>query len=97
MATMLTAGQLEERTGGTFYTGPIEPAQNYLARHGYDTDSFPEHGKTTVLVGYTGEKVTWANCAEFGRAETPEIAWRYALGAAYGPVDDEFAPIDLDA
>lgn len=97
MATMLTADQLEERTGGTYYTGPVEPAQNYLARHGYDTDAFEENGKTTVLVGYTGEKVTWENCAEFGKGPTADEAWRYALGAAYGPVDDEFAPIDLDS
>jgi hypothetical protein len=96
MPTMLTADQLEERPEGTFYTGPIEPAKTHLA-HDYASAVSEKDGVTTVLLGYTADTVTWENCSEFGKGQSPEEAWRYALGAAYGPVDDEFQPIDLDA
>jgi hypothetical protein len=94
MATTLTADQLEERPNGIFYTGLLEPAQAYLARD-YASSVSEKDGVTTVLLGYTADPVTWENCAEFGKGPSPEEAWRYALGAAYGPADDEFQPIDL--
>jgi hypothetical protein len=98
MPTMLTADQLEERPNlGTFYTGPLEPAKDHLARNDYASAVSERDGVHTVLVGYTSDTVTWDNCAEFGNGQTPEEAWRFALGAAYGPVDSEFEPIDLDA
>lgn len=98
MPTMLTADHLEERQDqGTFYTGPLQPAKDFMARHDYATAVSEKDGTHTVLIGYDGTAVTWDNCADFGRAKTPEDAWRFALGAAYGPADDEFQPLDLDS
>jgi hypothetical protein len=37
----------------------------------------------------------WDNCDEFGNGSTEEDAWRWALGAAFGPADDEFSAFPL--
>lgn len=97
MTTTLTERDLEERPNGTFYTGPLEPAKAHLVRNFYATEASEKDGVHTVLVGYESSAVSWENCSEFGRGKSAEEAWRFALGAAYGPVDSEFSPIDLDA
>lgn len=87
----------ENETGDTVYTGPLEPAKEFIRRHEEVAETVAG-GTHTVLIGTThapGEIVTWENADDWGRGPDNETAWRYALGAVFGPADDEFVPVDL--
>lgn len=95
-------------TGDLFYTGPLEPAKEHANRDRYIVvwydekhkvwsvnfcDSAPKNGSDDAI---------WAETAEYGVGKTLEDAWRYALGAYWGPIDegymgDQYVLDQLDA
>lgn len=89
---------LETRDEGTFYTGPLEAGKALASQ-----DRTPAEGWVTVqgqrryrvLLGELDRSASadlfdWADIAEWGQGETPEEAWRYALGAMFGPADADY-------
>lgn len=92
---VLTVDSFETRHGDLYYTGPLEPAQAFVKRDQGTSETQLENGLWEVLVGYSADPVTWDNAAEWGRGETLEEAWRFALGAVFGPIDEEFVPFEL--
>lgn len=98
MAHMVTIKDLEERSEGTYYKGPLEPAKDFMREDwGVSESSYMADGKRMYLVCFTiGQGLaSLANCNDFGRADTLEDAWRYALGAEFGPADDNFSAFPL--
>lgn len=97
MAHMLTINDLETRSEGTYYTGPLLDAQLFIRETANVSVVSRAKGKWTVLISQEGEEdtPTFQNCNEFGNGATEEIAWRYALGAAFGPADDDFVAFPL--
>lgn len=95
MGHMLTEDQFTEGFGDLYYTGPLEVAQEFMRKTaGVTVQRSGEY--VEVLFGHDGqEAVTWENANEWGRAHTEEEAWRFALGAAFGPIDAEFEPFDI--
>jgi hypothetical protein len=92
----LTTADLTEKNGDTYYIGPLEEAIDFIHQDRgtailYDagTDQY------TVLIGYSAEAPTWENAAEWGRSKSLIEAWRFVLGASFGPADSEFVPIEL--
>lgn len=78
--------RIEERDEGWFYIGPLSSAQAQVERdrrvsvewhetHGVWRVEFHELGSTTPAL------------AEFGNHRDQHMAWRYALGAYYGPLE----------
>ena len=93
----VTIEDLSEGNGDTYYTGPLEPAKAFIRQDAEITETV-EDGTHVVLIGTThapGETVTWENADDWGKGPDNETAWRYALGAAFGPADDEFVPVEL--
>jgi hypothetical protein len=102
MVHMLTIKDLETRSDGTYYTGPLEEAKAFIHDWIASTEArySDKNGedKYTVLLAYSapnGEMVETANYDEYGTGRTMEEAWRYALGAEFGPADDEFNAFPL--
>lgn len=98
MVHMLTIKDLEIRPQGTYYTGPLEEAKTFI-RHYCNVSVFFRPGKNvTVFIDQDGgddQVPDWGHCNEFGNGTTEEDAWRWALGAAFGPADDEFSAFPL--
>ncbi len=101
MTYMLTIKDLEDRPEGTYYTGPLELAKDFI-RHMYATTEacYTKHGKVRYSVYLSGnatdgEEANWNNCNDFGNGDTPEEAWRYAMGGEFGPANDEFSAFPL--
>jgi hypothetical protein len=97
---MLTIKDLEERDNGTYYLGPLEPAKEFMREiQGVTESSYRErfNDKRSYLVCFTmdEEPATLDNCNDYGRGETLEDAWRYALGGEFGPANDEFSAFPL--
>jgi hypothetical protein len=98
---MLTIKDLETRPEGTYYTGPLEEAKAFIQEHNATSESrYTHEGKVvyTVFISGTtvdGEVPCWRNCDDYGNGPMAEIAWRYALGGAFGPADDEFSAFPL--
>lgn len=88
---------VEQRPEGDYYTGPLAPAQAYL-RDEYGDDNIRVtrnvRGTDVVMVGeYRGcgdDPNAWPN--QWGQSATGDgdEAWRYLLGADFGPVDEEY-------
>jgi len=101
VAHMLTIKDLETRPEGTYYTGPLEEAKAFISDWIASTEShYSKDGKDWYSVYLSmdtgnGEPATKDNCNDFGHGETSEEAWRYALGAEFGPADDEFSAFPL--
>lgn len=98
MTHFLTIKDLDTRPEGTYYTGPLEEAKDFLRSYSNVTVSFQPGRSVTVFInqdGGTDEVADWGNCNEFGKGPTEEDAWRFALGAAFGPADDEFSAFPL--
>ena len=97
MTYMLTIKDLEERSEGTYYTGPLEVAQAFIREFSNVSESSRANGRWSVFINQEGGDVvaTLDNCNEYGNGATREIAWRWALGAAFGPADDEFSAFPL--
>lgn len=79
---------LSERDNGTYYTGPLDPAIKAMR------DEYGEH--ITVERGANGWKVTehrgstHDNPNQWGVGVTEEEAWRYLIGADFGPLDSTY-------
>ena len=101
MVYMLTIKDLETRPEGTYYTGPLEEAKAFIADWISSTEarySLNGEDKCTVMLAYSmedGKMVSLENYDEYGTGPTMEEAWRYALGAEFGPADDEFSAFPL--
>lgn len=98
---MLTIKDLENRLEGTYYTGPLDEAKEFV-RHYYATTEacYTKEGKVRYSVYLSGnagdgEEANWNNCNDFGNGATSEEAWRYALGGEFGPADDDFSAFPL--
>lgn len=100
MTHMLTIKDLETRPSGTYYVGPLEAAQAFIRSYSNVSVSSRANGRWSVFIDQDGVDgvATLENCNEYGNGATAEIAWRWALGAAFGPADDEFSafPLTLD-
>jgi hypothetical protein len=90
-----TAYMLTERDFGTgingdlLYIGPLKEAQDFIHKH-----------DNTVLVErvqYSKNlmRVELAEGNSYGVGDTEELAWRYALAAEFGPMDENFVPFRL--
>jgi hypothetical protein len=94
MAHMLTVKDLETRSHGTYYVGPLEEAKQFIRETENVSEISRIGGQHTVMFSQDADP-TWGNCNDYGNGPTNEIAWRYALGAAFGPADDEFSAFPL--
>lgn len=95
--TITSADLLDAANGDCIYNGPLEPARRFLQRYAKTTVERTE-GRVSVLVCTThtdGEAVTWENLDSWGTGPDEETAWRFALGAEFGPADSEFEPFEL--
>lgn len=75
--------------GDLLYIGPLGTAQDFIQRN---------DGTAKVeRVDYSERlfRVELADGNSFGVADTPEMAWRYALAAEFGPMDENFVPFYL--
>lgn len=86
---------LQDTEVGVYYSGPLEPAKRALL------DSYGEDNITVVhLTDYaTGEPYVQVtehrggaqdSPNQWGSAETEDEAWRYLIGADFGPLDDTY-------
>lgn len=98
MAHTVTSADFEVRNGDLYYTGPLDEARQFIQRfHGTaeHAASSTEGPCIEVLVAYGHDTPTPADAAEWGRGPTSEDAWRWALAAVFGPIDEEFNDIEL--
>lgn len=101
MAHMLTIKDLEEHDRGTFYTGPLDEAKAFIedwiasTESRYSKDEKVRYAVFLSMDSGDGEPASNNNCNTFGIGDTSEEAWRYALGAEFGPADDEFSAFPL--
>jgi hypothetical protein len=102
MVHMLTIKDLETRPDGTYYTGPLEEAKAFIADWINSTEARyrDRTGKLRYAVYLTlevgdGKPASNDNCNDIGVGDTNEEAWRYALGAEFGPADDNFSAFPL--
>lgn len=71
------------------FTGDLDAAKAFVQQH-HGTEESGRNGFVEVRIGYDLGPVPWEDTAEYGRASDSDMAWRFALGAHFGPVDDEF-------
>jgi hypothetical protein len=74
--------------GDLLYIGPYNVAKDFIKRHDSTTETNFNH--STRLW-----RVELADGNSFGVADTLEMAWRYAMAAEFGPIDDGFVPFRL--
>lgn len=95
MTYMLTIKDLENRPEGAYYTGPLDVAKDFI-RETYIVSVVSRVTSYTVFISPTGTEIPdWDNVLDYGNGSTEEVAWRWALGAAFGPADDEFSAFPL--
>jgi hypothetical protein len=75
--------------GDLLYIGPLGVAKDFM----HKTDNTV----TIERVDYSDKlwRVELADGNSFGVADTKEMAWRYALAAEFGPIDEEFEPFRI--
>ena len=79
---------VEDRNGDLIYIGPLQIAIDFIKGP----------NKATVEVFRPvggGWRIELDEGNVFGQADTQELAWRYALGAEFGPLDENFVPFML--
>jgi hypothetical protein len=95
---MVTIKDLTTKNGDDYYTGPLEEAKAFLKSYS-NTSEVSIGGRVEVYINQDGDSVddipSWNNCNEFGKGTSSEEAWRFALGAAFGPADDEFSAFPM--
>lgn len=97
-AYTVTKTDLIDTELGCYYTGPLKLAKKMIRKqYAVTVSDFVNQNETRVHVMFAinGERATDSNCNDFGNGPTSEVAWRYALGAEFGPLDDEFAPFTI--
>lgn len=79
---------LTERPLGTYYKGPLEPAKKAMLDE-YGDNITVEHkieeGGYWIVTEHRGSTVESPN--QWGSGSTEEEAWRYLIGADFGPLD----------
>lgn len=95
MVHTVTESDFEER-GDLYYTGPLEEAKAFIQWDTWTNErKIEEPPCWEVTIAYGSEEQAPDECADWGRGPDLETAWRYALGAAFGPLDSEFHPLEL--
>jgi len=88
-AHLLTAADfVEDANGSLLYIGPLYPAMQFI-KNNNEVDGPNRH----ILTGKWTVKLDGGNV--WGTADTAEMAWRYAIGAEFGPIDEGFSPFRL--
>jgi hypothetical protein len=99
MTYVVTIKDLEVRGDSTYYTGPLDEAKDFIrSLYSVTESSYTDkegEKRFSVYLGLDGEEVGWKNCNDFGNGDTMDEAWRYALGAEFGPADGEFSAFPL--
>lgn len=96
MELVVSEKTLQVQGDNVVFTGDLVAAKTFVQQH-HGTAEHPNSDGTLteVLIGYGPGPVSWEDTAEYGRAETSDMAWRFALGAHFGPFDDEFEPFTV--
>lgn len=83
---------LEERPEGTYYTGPLNAGIAVAHRERYSAEGLTRPGVYRVNLSDSPaiDALDERDLAEWGSGPDRETAWRYALGALFGPIDDEY-------
>lgn len=90
---VISADTLQQQGDNLVFTGDLEAAKAFVQQgHGTTEGANSDGSLVEVLIGYDLGPVVWEDTAEYGRANTADMAWRFALGAHFGPLDDEFIP-----
>ncbi len=85
---------LIETPVGTLYLGPLDQAKVLVRQDRHPKVTVNRAGHRTVEFHDDPEK---ASVAEFGSHPDQHMAWRYALGAYFGPLDEEYDEAYLQA
>lgn len=75
------------------YTGPLEEGRALAERDRFVTVSKTADGKATIVLLGDREDPSDEDHAEWGMHADEEQAWRYAIGALFGPLDEGNAGI----
>ena len=78
---------LVERNGDVYYTGPLDAGMRLALRDRW-ARMVRKDGKWMVRLCDDEQGLLEA---EWGNAENPDDAWRFALGAMFGPIDEEYS------
>jgi hypothetical protein len=83
---------LEDRKEGWFYAGPLDPATAFAHKDRHVLIVTPDkHAFGAFQVNLCDDPDNpEGSIAEFGAGPDLETAWRFALGAFFGPVDEEY-------
>ncbi len=90
---------VEDEHGDTYFQShDLEAGKRLVARDRFVRESPLADGRYVVFLCDTeevgAEDLTKGefppSVAEYGFGETAEVAWRYAIGAACGPIDNEY-------
>lgn len=83
---------LEDRPEGCYFLGDLSKGKAAAGLSRHIVIVTPEnHQLGSYQVNLCDDEADpQGSIAEFGAGKTEEIAWRYALGAFFGPVDDEY-------
>lgn len=77
---------VEDENGDTYFVGNLEAGKRLVSR---DQVVFVKTEGGYVLVTLNDSDDV-NDVAEWGTGPTEEVAWRYAIGAACGPIDAEY-------
>lgn len=87
---MLTSKDFIETDRGLLYIGPLEIAKDFIkGPNKTHVEVFPAKTPGDLWRVDFDEGNAW------GAADTEELAWRYALGGEFGPIDEEFHPFTI--
>lgn len=86
---MLTAADFTEVGDNLLYIGPFVEAVRFIR----DNCDVTKDAVRNIQTGLYTVELDGGNV--WGHGDTPEMAWRYAMGAEFGPIDDEFKPFRL--
>ena len=80
---------LTETEHGTYYTGPLEPAKRALLDEYGDniTVHYNDENGVWQVAEHRGSPVGDFSPNQWGLGATEEEAWRYLIGADFGPLD----------
>lgn len=89
-AHMLTVADFGTGVNGDLlYIGPLKVAQDFIYKHDNTVQIERVRYSETLM------RVEMADGNSYGVGDTEELAWRYALAAEFGPIDEEFHPFRL--
>jgi hypothetical protein len=80
---------IERESGDAYYVGPLRQAQALARRERHVTVVPPDDKAPVWRVKFFDDESRIGE-AEWGNGKTEAEAWRFALGALFGPLDSEF-------